>query len=157
MTERNSLDIPDILIILQSQHHPMELYTTYIFSNGSRGSKIVEPLKILSSDYFPEKSKNLNGTPMRYRAIKYLPFTYYSETVCYRHIDGVYALIIFVFFFQTPEQANARYDKDYSEEDIPVQLDGHESLILVEFCQRHNCSIEAYPGMNYAPNSTNIN
>ncbi|XP_021707133.1 glutamate receptor [Aedes aegypti] len=54
----------------------------------------------------------------------YPPFVYYTET--------------------TAEKANARKDPRYYSDDSPVFIDGTEPLLLVEFCQRRNCTIEAY-------------
>lgn len=61
----------------------MQLYTTHIVGDGSRGPSVVEPRAIIPPDYFPDKSRNLNGIPMRYRAMMYPPYTYYEQTVSF--------------------------------------------------------------------------
>ncbi|XP_058823633.1 uncharacterized protein LOC131684627 [Topomyia yanbarensis] len=114
-----------LLIVSRNNSDDLELYTTKIFNNGFRGSISVELRPVTPPDYFPNKSMNLNGFPVRFRTAWYPPFSYYEET--------------------TLEKSNARYDPQYNDtDDTPVLLDGTEPRLLVEFCRRYNCSIVAY-------------
>ncbi|XP_053691082.1 uncharacterized protein LOC128739611 [Sabethes cyaneus] len=120
-------ELPDLLLVVVNKHNlqPEEFYTTEIFSNGSRGSVIVELRPIDPPEYFPDKSFNMKGIPIRFRTVMYPPFSYYEES--------------------TPEKSNARYDPQFNDtDDTPLFVDGTEPRLLVEFCRRHNCTIETY-------------
>lgn len=47
---------------------------------------------------------------------------------------------------QTMEEANAWYTSSDGSEVIPMIVDGQESLFLVEFCHKYNCSIKVVYG-----------
>ncbi|XP_055543538.1 uncharacterized protein LOC129729084 [Wyeomyia smithii] len=114
-----------LLIIINNNHEPKEFYTTEIFSNGSRGSTLVKLRKIDPPDYFPDKSSNMNGIPIRLRGVMYPPFSYYE--------------------ISTQEKTNARYDPQFNDtDDTPLFVDGTEPRLLLEFCRRFNCTIETY-------------
>lgn len=46
------------------------------------------------------------------------------------------------FHMKIPEEANARYVASFKE-DIPLYLDGTEATMVIEFCRRYNCNVEA--------------
>ncbi|EAT48974.1 AAEL000089-PA [Aedes aegypti] len=118
-------DLPDVLIVVAStENETMQFYTTEISGDGTRGNVLVRMLPVTPPDYFSNKSKNMKGVPIRFQTLMYPPFTYYAET--------------------TPENANARKDPRYYEDDTPIFIDGTEPRLLVEFCQRKNCTIDAY-------------
>ncbi|XP_062556994.1 uncharacterized protein LOC134221837 [Armigeres subalbatus] len=118
-------DLPDMLIIVFSEeNNSTEFYTTDISGDGTRGTVIVRIVPVFPPDYFPEKHKNMNWMPIRFQTVLYPPFVYYAET--------------------TAEKANARKDPRYYSDNNPVYIDGTEPLLLVEFCQRSNCTIDAY-------------
>ncbi|XP_055633889.1 glutamate receptor-like, partial [Toxorhynchites rutilus septentrionalis] len=120
-------ELPETVIIgyhvAEHENESIDAYTTEIFSDGTRGSTIVDVRPIIPPNYFPKKTQ-MNGIPIRFRTVMYPPFGYYEET--------------------TIEKANARYDPQYGTDDTPLFIDGTEPSLLVEFCHRYNCTIEAY-------------
>nr|XP_029730976.1 glutamate receptor-like [Aedes albopictus] len=118
-------DLPDMLIVLSKEEDDLfEFFTTEITGDGTRGTVTVRIQPVSPPNYFPEKHQNMNGMPIRFQTVMYPPFVYYAET--------------------TPEKANARKDPRYYTDNNPVFIDGTEPLLLVEFCQRKNCTIDAY-------------
>ncbi|XP_058823636.1 uncharacterized protein LOC131684630 isoform X1 [Topomyia yanbarensis] len=119
-------DLQEILIIILNEEYeePFELYTTNIFGNGSRGVTVVQIRPITGSDYFPDKSKNLQQIPLKFSTMWYPPYISFEET--------------------TPDMANARYDSAYKVQDAPVLIDGTDACVVVEFCRLRNCSLELF-------------
>lgn len=75
-------DLPDLLMIVTStENDTMLFYTTDISGDGTRGTVRVTMLPVTPPDYFPDKTKNMKGVPIRFQTLMYPPFTYYAETV----------------------------------------------------------------------------
>lgn len=69
------------MVATSSKNETVELYTTEIFGDGTRGTVIVRIKPVIPPDYFPDKSSDMKGIPIRFQTLKYPPFTYYEDTV----------------------------------------------------------------------------
>lgn len=135
-----------MLIVLSKEEDDLfEFFTTEIAGDGTRGTVTVRIQPVSPPNYFPEKHQNMNGMPIRFQTVMYPPFVYYAETVSFYWKINI-SLDIDRSHLQTPEKANARKDPRYYTDNNPVFIDGTEPLLLVEFCQRKNCTIDAYFG-----------
>ncbi|XP_055604894.1 uncharacterized protein LOC129753118 [Uranotaenia lowii] len=118
-------DLRNTLIVASdSEEKLLKLLTVDIFGNGSPGTTIVQFSAISLEQFLPDDGQNFRGIPVRLQSVVNPPFGYYEKT--------------------TPDKANARCDPQYCSEDVPLYIDGSEPMLLVHFCQRYNCSIEAY-------------
>ncbi|XP_055608597.1 glutamate receptor 3-like [Uranotaenia lowii] len=121
---RAIIELPELLFICpEEQVGKFAYHTTKIFNNGSRSAYNVAIEPIWPPDYFPDKFVNMNGFPIKLCSLMYPPYVYYAET--------------------TPELANARYDPAFKQDDVPLFLDGTEPTLILEFCSRYNCTVEA--------------
>ncbi|XP_038116678.1 uncharacterized protein LOC6050679 [Culex quinquefasciatus] len=100
----------------------IELYTTRIFSNGYKDLPEIGIVPVSAPNYFPDKSRNLEQRAVRFSPVLYPPFSFYGNS--------------------TKEKANAWYTSSDASEVTPMVVDGQESLFLVEFCHKYNCSIK---------------
>ncbi|XP_065072620.1 glutamate receptor-like [Ochlerotatus camptorhynchus] len=120
---RNTVELPNVLIAIADRvNNSIALYTTKLSNNGTRSTVTVEIKPVYDPDYFPDKFSDMNGIPIHLCTLMYPPYSYYEETV--------------------PEKANARYVASFKE-DIPLFLDGTEVSLIVEFCRKYNCNVEA--------------
>lgn len=54
-------------------------------------------------------------------------------------------LILDYFYLQAPGLGNA--NAMYTDEEKTLLIDGTESLVLLEFCSKHNCTLEISLGL----------
>ncbi|XP_058817470.1 uncharacterized protein LOC131680777 [Topomyia yanbarensis] len=121
----NIVELPDVMFIMPNvEDGSFELYTTELSNNGTRGTVEVIIRPIHPPDYFPNKFLDMRGIPIRLCTLMYPPYVYYKEV-------------------KEASEANARYDPAFKKEDIPLFFDGTEATLILEFCIRHNCTIEA--------------
>ncbi|KXJ76294.1 hypothetical protein RP20_CCG009942 [Aedes albopictus] len=120
----NTLELPSTALLVPNySEDAVDLYSTKFFNDGTRSTVVVEIEPIVGLDCYPDKFSNMNGVPIHLCTLMYPPYAYYEETI--------------------PEKANARYHTSFKKEDIPLYLDGTEVILLVEFCRKYNCSVEA--------------
>ncbi|EAT48976.1 AAEL000066-PA [Aedes aegypti] len=120
----NTLELPSMALMAPNySNDSIEMYSTKLYNDGSRSTVTVEIEYVEGPDYFPDKLNNMNGIPIHLCTLMYPPYTYYEET--------------------SPEKANARYHASVKGEDVPLFLDGTEVVLLIEFCRKYNCTIEA--------------
>ncbi|XP_038116680.1 uncharacterized protein LOC119768933 [Culex quinquefasciatus] len=112
-------DLPEVLFIVLQSNNSIEFYTTRVLSNGPFNTELVP---ISPPNYFPDKFESLDGIPVRFHTVMYPPYSYYERT--------------------TVEKANAWSRLPDGTDVVPMFIDGQESLILVEFCRKHNCTVE---------------
>ncbi|XP_065072611.1 uncharacterized protein LOC135696992 [Ochlerotatus camptorhynchus] len=120
---RNTVELPNVLIVIPRRaNDSIALYTTKLSNNGTRSTKTVEIEPVYDSNYFPDKFSDMHGIPIHLCTLMYPPYSYYEETV--------------------PEKANAQYEASFNE-DMPLFLDGTEATLVLEFCRKYNCNVEA--------------
>ncbi|XP_055546486.1 glutamate receptor-like [Wyeomyia smithii] len=122
----NIVELPNTIFVCPTDREDdsVLLYTMRLSNNnGTRGTVDVS-IWPTAVDHPPDAIDNMRGTAIRLCTLMYPPYVYYSELT-------------------DPEQANARYDPKYKQDDLPLFLDGTEVMLLLEFCRKHNCTIEA--------------
>uniref|UniRef100_A0A182P0A9 Ionotropic glutamate receptor C-terminal domain-containing protein n=1 Tax=Anopheles epiroticus TaxID=199890 RepID=A0A182P0A9_9DIPT len=122
----------NLLLIVPLPKGTFELYTTRLLPKSPIGITIelvrigeVVPTQDASKmlenklDYFPDKVRNMKGRRVRVSTLEYVPCSAFKKVPI--------------------GQGNARGTDDVTHE---LWLDGFELILTLEFCRRHNCTVE---------------